>query len=40
MAENENWKAALTDLLKALTELAKLGTKALTEELENRKKDG
>jgi hypothetical protein len=34
--KNENWKAALTEFLEALTELAKLGTKAMSEPLITR----
>jgi hypothetical protein len=33
MPLDENWQAALTEFLKALTELAKLGTQALKKEL-------
>jgi hypothetical protein len=33
---DQNWKGALVRFLDALTELAKLGTKALKEELANR----
>lgn len=38
MNEANDWRSALTRLLDALTELAKLGTKALKDELENKKK--
>lgn len=34
--QDENWRAALVKFLDALTELAKLGTRALTEELNQR----
>lgn len=37
--QDENWRAALVKFLDALTELAKLGTKALTEDL-NQKNTG
>jgi hypothetical protein len=38
MNEANDWKSALTRLLDALTELAKLGTQAIKDELAAKKK--
>jgi hypothetical protein len=40
MAQDENWKAELTEFLRALTELAKLGAQALKKELEEKNGEG
>lgn len=37
-ASSNDWRTALTEFLKALTELTKLGTQALKDEIEDRKK--